>query len=303
LIVAAGIVREYVELRGLQARLEVARQNVDIQSQTLRLTQDRLAGGRGNEFDVARSRSLLNLTRSGIPYLEAAAAQTIHRLAVLVGETPGKLLPELSVPQPMPSGLTMPGLSDPESLLRRRPDIRAAERRLAASTARIGVATADLFPRVVVLGGAGVQAETISNFDRSGSETWSVGPRISWAAFDLGRVRARIRASDARAEAALAAYEGTVLLSLEETENALVSHSRETTRLHWLQESVGASRSAVDLVHQRYDAGSVDFLSVLDAERTLLEVQDQSVASRTRATASLVAIYKALGAGFPEARP
>jgi multidrug efflux system outer membrane protein len=190
-------------------------------------------------------------------------------------------------------------LSNPESLLRHRPDIRAAERSLAAATARIGVATADLFPRVTFIGSVGLQAETFAGLGKNGADTWNFGPRITWAALDLGRVQARIKAADARAEASLAFYERTVLGALEETEDALVDFGHEQTGQQFLQTSAEASQKAADLAHQRYEGGVSDFLSVLDAERTLLEAQDRLAASQTRTATAYVAVYKALGGGVP----
>jgi multidrug efflux system outer membrane protein len=175
---------------------------------------------------------------------------------------------------------------------------------LAAATARIGVATADLFPRVVFNGSIGVQAASLSDLGQSGTEFWGFGPRITWAALDLGHVRARIHAEDARAEAALAAYERTVLTTLEETENALVEFGREEARQHFLRESVEASELAATLARRRFEAGATDFLTVLDAERVLLEATDQLAQSETRTATALVAVYKALGGGWEiEASP
>src|SRR5437867_1912693 len=199
--VTAEVARNYLELRGLQNQLAVARKNADVQTETLRITQSRLEGGRGTEFDVSRSRSLLNLTLSTIPPLEAAIQKTIYRIAVLTGQQPTALTTELSPPEPLPSKMPALALGDPAALLRRRPDIRAAERSLAAATARIGVATADLFPRVTFVGSVGLQADTFGGLGRSGADTWNFGPRITWAALDLGRGHARIKAADARTEA------------------------------------------------------------------------------------------------------
>jgi len=299
--VTAEVARNYLELRGLQNQLAVARRNADVQTQTLKITQSRLEGGRGTEFDVSRSRSLLNLTLSTIPPLEAAIQKTIFRIAVLTGQQPTELTTELSPPAPLPLVTPVLALSNPESLLRRRPDIRAAERSLAAATARIGVAMADLFPRVTFIGSVGLQAETFTGLGKSGADSWNFGPRITWAALDLGRVHARIKAADARAEAELASYERTVLIALEETEGALVDFGHEQSRQRFLEASAQASQQAVDLAHQRYDAGATDFLSVLDTERTLLEAQDRLAASQTRTSTALVAVYKALGGGVPVA--
>src|SRR5256884_4044432 len=297
--VTAEVARNYFELRGLQNQLAVARKNADVQTETLKITQSRLDGGRGTDFDVSRSRLLLNLTLFTLPPLEAAIQKTIYRIAVLNGQTPTTLTPELSLPEPLPSGMPSIALGDPATLLRRRPDIRAAERSLAAATARIGIATADLFPRVTFTGSVGLQAETFAGLGKSGADTWNFGPRITWAALDLGRVHARIRAADARTEASLAFYERTVLTALEETEGTLVDFGQEQSRQQFLQTSAEASQKAADLAHQRYEGGVTDFLSVLDAERTLLEAQDRLAASQTRTVTALVAVYKALGGVAP----
>ena len=299
--VTAEVARDYLELRGQQNQLAVARRNADVQRETLEITDARLQGGRGTDFDVSRSRSLLNLTLSTIPPLEGEIKKTIHRLGVLTGQQPDALTSELSMPTPLPTVMPALTLSTPESLLRRRPDIRAAERSLAAATARIGVATADLFPRVSFVGTVGLQADTFAGLGKSGADTWNFGPRITWAALDLGRVQARIKGSDARAEASLAIYERTVLIALEETEDALVDFGHEQERQQFLQTSAAASQKAADLAHQRYEGGVTDFLSVLDAERTLLESQDRLAASQTRTATAFVAVYKALGGGVPVA--
>lgn len=297
--VTSEVARNYFELRGLQNQLAVARTNASVQGQTLGLTESLLNGGRGTEFDVSRSRSLLNLTFSTIPPLEAAIKKTIHRIAVLTGEQPTAMTTELSAPASLPTIMPALALDNPESLLRRRPDIRAAERSLAAATARIGVATADLFPRVNFIGSVGLQADAFAGLGKSGADTWNLGPRITWAALDLGRVQARIKAADARAEASLAFYERTVLAALEEAEGALVDFGHEQARQRFLQDSAQASQQAANLARQRFEGGAADFLSVLDAERTLLEAQDRLAASQTRTATAFVAVYKALGGGVP----
>src|SRR5258706_230703 len=297
--VTAEMARNYFEMRGLQNQLAVARKNADVQTETLKITQSRLDGGRGTDFDVSRSRSLLNLTLSTIPPLEAGIKKTIYRIAVLTGQQPTALTTQLSAPEPLPSAMPALTLGDPAALLRRRPDIRAAERSLAAATARIGVATADLFPRVTFVGSVGFQADSFAGLGKGGADTWNFGPRITWAALDLGRVQARIKAADARTEASLAFYERTVLTALEETEGALVDFGQEQSRQQFLETSAQASQKAADLAHQRFEGGVTDFLSVLDAERTLLEAQDRLAASQTRTVTALVAVYKALGGGVP----
>ncbi len=292
------VARNYFELRGAQNQLAVARRNAANQRETMNITQARLDGGRGTELDVARARAQLNSTLASIPPLEASIAHAMHRLAVLAGEQPAALVTQLNKPAPLPALPALVAISSPESLLRRRPDVRAAERYLAAATARVGVATGDLFPRVTFNGRLGLEASRLSGLGSAGSDTWSFGPSITWAALDYGHVRSRIQAAGARAEAALALYQRTVLTTLEETENALVDFGREQTRRDFLSESVQASEIAATLARQRYENGATDFITVLDSERVLLDAQDQLARSQTRTAVALVAVYKALGGGW-----
>jgi Outer membrane protein len=222
----------------------------------------------------------------------------MHRLGVLTGSHPETLVSELKQAAPLPGLPELVTLGRPQDLLRRRPDIRAAERTLAAATARIGVATADLFPRVTFVGSIALEASSFNGLGDSGSDSYSFGPSIRWAAFDLGRVRARIQAADARVEANLALYERTVLTALEETENALVEFGRSEARRGFLKASAQQSEKAALHARQRFEEGVADFLTVLDAERTLLEAQDRLATSETETATALVAIYKALGGGW-----
>lgn len=270
----ADVARNYFELRGAQHQLAVARRNAENQRETLSLTIARLEGGRGTELDIARARAQLDSTLASIPPLEASIRQAMHRLSVLTGSRPEALLVELDALAPLPDLPKLVALGRPADLLRRRPDIRAAERNLAAATARIGVATADLFPHVTFVGGIALEASNFTGLGGSGSDSYSFGPSIRWAAFDLGRVRARIEAADARAEANLALYERTVLTALEETENALVAFGRAQARRELLRTSAEASDKAAELARLRFEEGVADFLTVLDAERTMLEAQD-----------------------------
>jgi outer membrane protein, multidrug efflux system len=294
----AEVARNYFELRGTQHRLAVARQNAENQRQTLELRRALLEGGRGTELDTSRAAAQLQSTLASIPPLETAIKAAMYRLGVLIGQPPTALEPELSVPQPLPPLPRRVALGRPADLLRRRPDIQVTERNLAAATARVGIATADLFPRITLAGSVALQATSLTGLGKSGSETFAIGPGIFWAAFDLGRVRARIRAADARTEAALAQYEQRVLLALEDTENALVNFTREQERRDALWASAQASAKAQNLARERYQSGVADFLTVLDAERTLLTAQDQLEDSATRTATALVAVYKALGGGW-----
>jgi multidrug efflux pump len=294
----AEVARTYFELRGTQNQLAVARQNVENQQQTLELTQALLEAGRGTELDVSRAEAQRYAILATIPPLETTIARSMHRLGVLIGQQPTALVTTLSTPLPLPGLPGLVALGQPQDLLRRRPDIRIAERTLAAATARVGVATADLFPRVTVFGSIALEAGSIPAFGKGSIETFTLGPRIFWAAFDLGRVRARIRAADARTEAALAQYEQRVLLALEETENTLVDFQRQQARRELLRISAQASEKAFDLARLRYQFGVSDFLTVLDAQRTLLIAQDLLAESETRTAITLIAVYKALGGGW-----
>jgi multidrug efflux pump len=294
----AEVARNYLELRGAQNQLEVARRNAENQRETFNLTIAVLEGGRGTELDTSRAQAQLTSTLATIPPLEARIKGAIYRLSVLTGQQPTALERELSETLPMPELPKIVALGHPEDLLRRRPDIRIAERSLAAATARIGVAVADLFPSVTFVGSVALESASLSGIGSGGSDTFSFGPRIFWAAFDLGRVRARIRQADARAEGLLAQYEQRVLIALEETESALVNFGREQFRRDVLLESARASEKATRLARLRYQYGAADFLTVLDAERTLLQAQDQLAVSETATATALVAVYKALGGGW-----
>ena len=255
----------------------------------------------GTNLDVARAQAQYESTLAIIPLLNTQIKQAIHRLGVLVGEEPRTLLAILSEPSALPD---IPGqikIGNPAELLQRRPDIRSAERQLAAATARIGVATADLFPRVSLNGNIGYLAPSISGLGNNDYKTISFGPFLSWPAFDLGRVRARIRATDASAEGLLATYEKTVLTALEETEDALVSFVSSQQRHAHLEVAAQASAQATDLARERYREGIDSFLNVLDAQRQLLLIQEQLAQSKTTTGLALIAIYKALGGGWEHA--
>lgn len=301
--VAAEVARSYFELRGLQEQLRVAQENADNQAETLRLTEARRDAGRGTDLDVSRARSQFEFTRSRIPALEALVISAAHRLAVLNGEEPGAFLAELERPEHLPPLPDAVAVGTPEDLLRRRPDIAAAERRLHSATARVGVATADLFPRVTVNGLLGSAAIDLGDLFGSDSDTWAYGASVGWAFLDLGRVRDRIEASEAGAAESLALYEGTVLRALEETENALVTYARARREGEHLDDSADASVEAARLARLRYEGGATDFLQVLDAERSMLDAQDRLAQSHTRVAAALVAVYKSVAGGWPERLP
>ena len=300
--VAAEVARNYLELRGAQARRLVAEENARTQRDTLRLTDVRYEIGTGDPVDVESARARLNATEAAVPVLRAAEARAAHRLAVLVGARPGALDGELAAAGPGPQAApTAIPIGDAASFLRRRPDVQAAERRLAAETARTGVATADLFPRLSLTGFVGFLSGDVSGLFKSGSQAWAVSPTLSWPGLDMGGARARLRAQEARGDASLAAYDQTVLRAIEDLQNALVAYRERQAQVVSLSQQVAASRRAAELAHIRYREGRIDFLRVLDAERTRLDAEDGLAAAQTAANVDVVAIYKALGgAGAPE---
>jgi multidrug efflux system outer membrane protein len=296
--VIAEVARDYFILRGLQDQLALTERNADNQLNTLKLTRNRLEAGRGNQLDTARAEAQWQTTLASIPSLQASIATTSYRLSVLTGRQPTALSATLTAQAPQPALPPLNAIGTPEQLLRRRPDVRAAERRLAGATARVGVAVGDLFPKVTLTGDVGYFAPTFGDFGTSGARFFSFGPSISWAAFDLGRVRARISSARAQTDAALAAYEGAVLGALEDTEGALISYGRSQTRRDALQVAAAASDKAAELAQKRFEGGLIDFLEVLDAERTALSAELLLSQSRTDSATSLIAVYKALGAGW-----
>jgi multidrug efflux system outer membrane protein len=296
--VAAEVARNYFELRGAQRRLSVAHENLNSARQTFELTQLLEEAGRGSQLDVQRARARLNATEATIPSLEASEKQAGYRLAVLLGSRPGTLDEELQPTTVLTYAKALP-IGDPSDLLRRRPDVRAAERELAAATARVGVATADLFPRVNVTGFVGFLSGDVGRLFNATSggnaRAWSIAPTLSWAAFDFGSVRARVRASEAESDAAAANYEKVVLAALEDAENSFVAYSSRQAQLKSLDEQADASERAAQLAGIQYREGVADFLVLLDAQRTQLDAEDSVAQAQTAVNVAVVAIYKALG--------
>lgn len=293
----AEIALNYFDLRETQNRLDIAQGNIRILENSLDIVRARFEAGFTNELDVETARAQLALTRSSLPILESAIRQSIHRLGVLLGNQPGALHNELTPAAPLPSAPPEVLVGLPSDLLRRRPDIRAAERSLAAATARIGVATADLFPRFSLTGSFAGTDDTFEGLRLSDNRIWSIGPAFRWPIFDAGRIRANIEVQNARQEQALLDYEQTVMTSLEEMENALVLYAQEQNRLADLNTAVEANQKALDIAQDLYANGLVNFLNVLDAQRSLFATRDQLVQSQAAILKNLAALYKAMG-GF-----
>ncbi|CAN7229747.1 efflux transporter outer membrane subunit [Pseudoxanthomonas sp. LjRoot168] len=292
--VAAEVARNYFELRGTQQRLDVARRILKTLGETQRLTESRFDLGAGSQLEVQSSLARVRAVEADVPLLEAVEGQSRHRLAVLAGKRPGEL-DSLLAPRPAPAFAKALPIGDTTELLRQRPDVRAAERRLAAATARVGVATADLFPRVSLRGFIGFLSGGWGNLVNGDNRAWQVTPSISWAAFDMGSVRARLRASEAQADGVAAQYEKAVLGALEETENALLSYAKQQAQLKLRLEQSVAARRAAELAEVRYRAGSSDFLTLLDAQRTQLAADDALAQAEAGVNVGVVAIYKSLG--------
>jgi multidrug efflux system outer membrane protein len=295
--VAAEMARNYFELRGLQQQIAVTERSLANAGETLRLSQVRRDAGVGEEQDVASASARVAAVESSLPPLRAALASREHRIAVLTAVRPGELTVDLR-PRAYPTLAKALPLGDASALLRRRPDVRAAERRLAEAAAREQVAAADLFPRVTVTGMLGLLAGRGNLFGRADSRAWAVTPALSWAAFDLGSARARLRGTEGLTRETLAVYEQTVLRALEETENALVAYREQQRRLVSLVDQARESGRAAAIARVRYREGLADFLALLDAERTELQAQEAVAQAEAGVFTGVVGIYKSLG-GIP----
>jgi len=298
--VAAEVVLAYTDLRGAQTRLVVARDNVANQESASQLTQQLLTAGRGTQLDVDRAVALLESTRASIPPLVAAESAAIYRLSVLVGREPQTLAPDLRVPDNLPPPPDALAIGEPIALLRRRPDVAAAESAVLAAAARAGVAAADLFPRLVLTGGIGLQSFSAGTIENRGPR-FGVGVGVTLPFLEWNRIRQRILAADAAAEAALADYERTALFALEEAERAITAFVQERERFGHLELAARSARAAANLARQRFQLGVDNFLTVLDAERVRLEAEDLLAASRVEVTRQAASIFKALGGGWSEA--
>lgn len=292
----------YVDTRTFQVRLDFARKNVEAQLNSLELTRDRFDAGLTSALDVAQAEQNLAQTQSAIPLLEIGLEASLNRMAVLLGKAPGELHTELSVHDGLPTPDDGVAYGIPADLLRRRPDIRRAERLLASQTARIGIATADLYPTLSLGGSVGLEALEFEDVGDGGSLFWSVLPQISWPLFTGGKVRNRIRAEEARADQALAAYEKTVLVALEDVQNALVAYGQERVRRDRLLEAVAASQRAVDLVETQYLSGLTNFQNFLDAQRSLFRQEDELAQSAGAVVNNLITLNRALGGGWSPSR-
>ncbi len=296
--IAAEVASAYISLRGNQYLLDVALRNVLNQQETLQLTQRFEEVGQGDQLDVARAESQLELTRSSIPGLHAQVNIALNRIGVLTGKPTVELKTALMQVKSLPEIPASFAVGNPTDLLKRRPDVRRAEQALAGAVAEYNIRVADLYPSVTFTGGLGYLSTDWTRLGNSGTDTFSFSPRIQWAAFNLGRVDAQIDAADARTQAGVAEFEQQVLVALEETDNALQNFSREEERRTGLQRALSASNQAAFFARKKFEVGSSDFLTVLDAERSQLNVSAQLAQSDMQVLLNLVAVYKSLGGGW-----
>jgi NodT family efflux transporter outer membrane factor (OMF) lipoprotein len=295
---AAEIALNYVELRGYQQEIVILQRNLDTQRKTAELTHTRFQGGFVGALDVANADAQVASTTAQLPPLESSVQQTIHTLSVLLGAEPSALVGELNSTSAVPSAPLRAPVGVPSELLRRRPDIRRAESQIHAATARIGVATADLFPKFTLSGSVGFQSQYADRLANWNKRILSMGPSASWNIFDAGRVRASIETKKALQEQSILTYQSTVLIAMQDVENAMIALAKEQEHYDALQKAVEFNRKAVDLATTLYTQGETDFLNVLSAQRSLYSSEDALVSSRRTISTNLVALYKGLGGGW-----
>jgi multidrug efflux system outer membrane protein len=292
------VARGYLELRGEQLRLAISQRNLASEREVLELTRDRQKVGIGNDVDVANAAAQVAGTEALLPDLQRQITQSINQLSLLVSREPAALSAELIAAADVPHTPPEVPVGLPADLVRRRPDIRLAEAELHSATARVGVADADLFPRLTLNAGFGLQAQEAGDLGAWASRFASVGPKLELPILDGGRRRATVRLQSLREQQAALAYEHTVLAALHEAENSLVAFSSEQSRRASLDVAVTASRDALSLSRLRYESGVIGFLNVLDAERNLEQAELTLALSTTAVSTNLVALYKALGGGW-----
>jgi NodT family efflux transporter outer membrane factor (OMF) lipoprotein len=295
---AAEVVNTYVNYRAAQQRLRVVRKNAELQEETFSLNKSRAESGLTSELPLQQSAYTLESTRSQIPPLEAALESYANALAFLVGAFPGELHEELKEEQEIPSAARWTLESIPSECIRMRPDVRAAERQVAMASANVGVATADLYPKFSLLGSIGLGSVKAGDFLSGDSVMYSWGPQVSWPIFRGGSIRNNIKAQNAVQEQALAGYEQTVLNAVKDVRNVLVAYDREYARYETLTKAEEAAQKAVGISEELYKNGLIDFSNVLDAQRSVMALQESLVVSRGMISQHLVSLYKALGGGW-----
>ena len=294
----ADVALNYIDIRSLQRRLEIARSNVDLQQETLELTQFRAQAGLATDLDVQQALSNVESTRAQIASLEGQVGQSIHAIAILLGRPPAELNAEFTAPAPIPEAPIETTLGLPADALRRRPDVRSAERQLAAQFAQVNVARADLYPSFRLAGSIGLESLSLATLLVPGAQFWNAGPSASTRLFDRRQLRENLVVQSERQEQAARSYETAVLRALQEVEDSLTDLAQEQVRRGHLAAAANAAQQAADLSLQLYNTGLRDFRDVLDAQRSLLTLQDSLASSDTAVSSDLVRLFKALGGGW-----
>jgi NodT family efflux transporter outer membrane factor (OMF) lipoprotein len=297
----AEVALNYVEVRSYQELLTITESNVTTRMETYDLTRWRREAGLTTQLDVDQALLSLEQARAQVPTLRTSLEQAKYRLAVLLGQPPGALNELLAEPKPVPVTPSEVAVGVPADLLRRRPDVRTAERKLAAQTAQIGVAKAARYPSFSLLGSIGLESLAFSNLCSASARAAQGVAQSAWTLFDAGSIRQNIQVQTARQEEALSHYEATVLTALQDVENALVAYANEQTRRESLADAVKAGQSAFELALDQYTSGLVSFQTVLDTQQSLLSVQDQLATSEARVASNLITLYKAVGGGWAPA--
>lgn len=295
---SAEIALDYVDIRSLQQRLEIARANVSLQEETLDLTRFRLQAGLATDLDVQQALSNVESTRAQIASLESQAAQAMHALSILLGQTPAALDAELATPASIPVAPIAVAIGVPAETLRRRPDVRSAERQFAAQFAQVNVARADLYPSFRLIGSIGLESISLFKVLTPGSFVWNGSPSVSTRLFNRTQLRQNLVIQTERQEQAARAYETRVLGALQDVEDSLTSLAQEQIRRDHLAAAANAAQQSADLSLQLYNAGLRDFREVLDAQRSLLSLQDSLASSGASVSTDLIRLYKALGGGW-----
>jgi NodT family efflux transporter outer membrane factor (OMF) lipoprotein len=294
----ADVALNYIDIRSLQRRLEIARLNVDLQQETLELTQFRAQAGLATDLDVQQALSNVESTRAQIASLESQAGQSIHAIAILLGRPPAELNAEFTAPAPIPEAPIEATLGVPADALRRRPDVRSAERQLAAQFSQVNAARADLYPSFRLAGSIGLESLSLATLHVPGAQFWNIGPSASTRLFDRRQLRENLVVQSERQEQAARSYETVVLRALQEVEDSLTALAQEQVRRGHLAAAANAAQQAADLSLQLYNSGLRDFRDVLDAQRSLLTLQDSLASSDTTVSSDLVRLFKALGGGW-----
>jgi NodT family efflux transporter outer membrane factor (OMF) lipoprotein len=294
----AEVAQNYVDVRSYQARLAIAEANREAQEGTYRIALDRSNAGAASGLAVEQAKYNLESTRSQIPTFRIGLDQAKIRLAVLIGENPGAVDADLAEREPIPTTSGEVAVGVPADCVRRRPDVRRAERQLAAETARIGEATADLYPKLSLTGSIGLESLSAGSLIKADNYFYQLGPTLQWRIFDAGRIRQNIAIEDTIAEQKLLSYQSAVLTALQEVEDAMVAYAQEQVRRQSLQAAVDAAQSAVQISRDQFEAGLTDFQNVLDAQRSLLSFQEQLAESEAAVTSDLIRLYKGLGGGW-----